>query len=214
MINSLYIITVMKELTARQSEVLAYIREYMSDEGMPPTRAEIANKLGFRSANASEDHLKALARKGAIELIPGSSRGIKLPDNGAEAANDGLAVIGKVAAGSPVLAVENVETHLSMDPGLFSPPADYLLRVEGDSMINIGIHDGDLLAVNRTPLANQGDIVVVRIDEEVTVKRWNRVSSDHIQLIAENDDYAPIELHSGEAEVNVEGKMVGVIRQC
>jgi repressor LexA len=208
----------MKELTARQSEVLAYIREYMTDEGMPPTRAEIANKLGFRSANASEDHLKALARKGAIELIPGSSRGIKLPgppiSSGTEAANDGLAVIGKVAAGSPVLAVENVEKHLSMDPSLFSPPADYLLRVEGDSMINIGIHDGDLLAVNKTPLANQGDIVVVRIDEEVTVKRWNRVSSDHIQLIAENDDYAPIELHSGEFEVNVEGKMVGVIRQC
>lgn len=204
----------MKELTARQSEVLAYIREYMNDEGMPPTRAEIAKRLGFRSANASEDHLKALARKGAIELIPGSSRGIKLPDNGAEAANDGLAVIGKVAAGSPVLAVENVEKHLSMDPSLFNPPADYLLRVEGDSMINIGIHDGDLLAVNRTPLANQGDIVVVRIDEEVTVKRWNRVSADHIQLIAENDDYAPIELHSGESEVNVEGKMVGVIRQC
>ena len=208
----------MKELTARQSEVLAYIREYMTDEGMPPTRAEIANKLGFRSANASEDHLKALARKGAIELIPGSSRGIKLPSSsvssGTEATNDGLAVIGKVAAGSPVLAVENVEKHLSMDPSLFSPPADYLLRVEGDSMINIGIHDGDLLAVNKTPLANQGDIVVVRIDEEVTVKRWNRVSSDHIQLIAENDDYAPIELHSGEFEVNVEGKMVGVIRQC
>ena len=209
----------MKNLTARQSEVLAYIREYMSEEGMPPTRAEIAKQLGFKSANASEDHLKALARKGAIELVPGASRGIKIPnlpvaDASEEAANDGLAVIGKVAAGSPVAAIENIEKHVNLDPSLFYPPADYLLRVEGDSMINIGVHDGDLLAVNKTSTANQGEVVVVRIDAEVTVKRWNRVNADHIQLIAENDAYAPIELRAGEVEVNVEGKMVGVIRQC
>ncbi len=202
----------MKKLTARQSEVLAFIRDYSSESGMPPTRAEIAKSLGFRSANAAEDHIKALARKGAIELIPGASRGIRLPDNPTN--DQGLALIGKVAAGSPVLAVENVEKRVDIDPGLFYPPADYLLRVEGDSMINIGIHDGDLLAVNKTPVAQQGEVVVVRIDEEVTVKRWNRISENHIQLIAENDDYAPIELHSGAAEVSVEGKMVGIIRQC
>lgn len=202
----------MKKLTARQSEVLAFIRDYSSESGMPPTRAEIAKSLGFRSANAAEDHIKALARKGAIELIPGASRGIRLPDNPTN--DQGLALIGKVAAGSPVLAVENVEKRVDIDPGLFYPPADYLLRVEGDSMINIGIHDGDLLAVNKTPVAQQGEVVVVRIDEEVTVKRWNRISENHIQLIAENDDYAPIDLHSGAAEVSVEGKMVGIIRQC
>ncbi len=201
----------MKNLTARQSEVLAYIREYIIESGMPPTRADIAKALGFRSANAAEDHLKALARKGAIELIPGTSRGIRLP---AEAANDGLAVIGRVAAGSPVLAVENVEKRINLDPNLFHPAPDYLLRVQGDSMINIGIHDGDLVAVNKTPIANQGDIVVVRINEDVTLKRWNRIGPDHIQLIAENDDYDPIELHSGDVEVNVEGRAVGVIRQC
>ena len=201
----------MKNLTARQSEVLAYISEYQSETGMPPTRAEIARALGFKSANASEDHLKALARKGAIELIPGASRGIKLPE---AASNDGLAVIGKVAAGSPVLAIENVEKRINLDPNLFHPSPDYMLRVQGDSMINIGIFDGDLVAVSKTPVAKQGDIVVVRIDEEVTLKRWNRVNNEHIQLIAENDDYQPIELYAGESEVNVEGRAVGVIRQC
>ena len=112
------------------------------------------------------------------------------------------------------MAIENVEKRINLDPNLFHPSPDYMLRVQGDSMINAGIHDGDLVAVSRTPVANQGDIVVVRIDEEVTLKRWNRVSGNHIQLIAENDDYAPIELRAGESEVNIEGKAVGVIRQC
>ena len=208
----------MKNLTARQSEVLAYICEYHSESGMPPTRAEIAKALGFKSANAAEDHLKALARKGAIELIPGASRGIKIPETQREnergSDNEGTAIVGKVAAGSPVMAIENVEKRINLDPNLFHPSPDYMLRVQGDSMINAGIHDGDLVAVSRTPVANQGDIVVVRIDEEVTLKRWNRVSGNHIQLIAENDDYAPIELRAGESEVNIEGKAVGVIRQC
>ena len=208
----------MKNLTARQSEVLAYICEYHSESGMPPTRAEIAKALGFKSANAAEDHLKALARKGAIELIPGASRGIKIPETQRETEresdNEGTAIVGKVAAGSPVMAIENVEKRINLDPNLFHPSPDYMLRVQGDSMINAGIHDGDLVAVSRTPVANQGDIVVVRIDEEVTLKRWNRVSGNHIQLIAENDDYAPIELRAGESEVNIEGKAVGVIRQC
>ena len=208
----------MKNLTARQSEVLAYICEYHSESGMPPTRAEIAKALGFKSANAAEDHLKALARKGAIELIPGASRGIKIPETQRESErgsdNEGTAIVGKVAAGSPVMAIENVEKRINLDPNLFHPSPDYMLRVQGDSMINAGIHDGDLVAVSRTPVANQGDIVVVRIDEEVTLKRWNRVSGNHIQLIAENDDYAPIELRAGESEVNIEGKAVGVIRQC
>ena len=208
----------MKNLTARQSEVLAYICEYQSESGMPPTRAEIAKALGFKSANAAEDHLKALARKGAIELIPGASRGIKIPETQREnergSDNEGTAIVGKVAAGSPVMAIENVEKRINLDPNLFHPSPDYMLRVQGDSMINAGIHDGDLVAVSRTPVANQGDIVVVRIDEEVTLKRWNRINGSHIQLIAENDDYAPIELRAGESEVNIEGKAVGVIRQC
>ena len=208
----------MKKLTARQSEVLAYICEYHSESGMPPTRAEIAKALGFKSANAAEDHLKALARKGAIELIPGASRGIKIPETQREnergSDNEGTAIVGKVAAGSPVMAIENVEKRINLDPNLFHPSPDYMLRVQGDSMINAGIHDGDLVAVSRTPVANQGDIVVVRIDEEVTLKRWNRINGSHIQLIAENDDYAPIELRAGESEVNIEGKAVGVIRQC
>jgi len=156
-------------LTSRQSEVLELIRSCIASQGRPPTRAEIARRLGFRSANAAEDHLRALARKGVIELAPGSSRGIRLVD-----AVDGLPVVGRVAAGAPILAEQNIEEYCSVDPTVFNPRADYLLRVRGDSMKGAGILDGDLLAVHRTPQAVNGRIVVARIADEVTVKRFQQ----------------------------------------
>ena len=154
----------MNKLTNRQSQVLDFIRSHIEATGYPPTRADIANELGFRSPNASEEHLKALARKGAIEMIPGTSRGIKLPDP------LGIPIVGRVAAGNPILAEEHIEDRCEIPPSLFSPSADYFLRVKGDSMVECGILDGDLLAVHRTTEANNGDIVVARIEDEVTVR--------------------------------------------
>ncbi len=205
----------MKQLTARQQQILEYIQAYAESNGMPPTRAEICTELGFRSPNAAEDHLKALARKGAIELLPGTSRGIRLPPVEAmpEAANDSLPIIGRVAAGSPILAAENHDGSADIAPGFFRPQADYMLRVQGDSMINAGILDGDLLAVHKTQQVKEGDIAVVRLDDEVTVKRWHRVNAGHVQLIAENEAYAPIEVREGEYNAEVEGIAVGVLRQ-
>ena len=198
----------MLKLTARQEQVLAVIRAHIDDTGLPPTRADIARELGFRSANAAEEHLKALARKGAIEIIPGASRGIRLPES------SGLPIIGRVAAGEPILAAENVEEHCAIDPSLFHPPADYLLRVKGDSMINIGIHDGDLLAVHSTPVASNGDIVVARIDDEVTVKRLKRSNDKRrLQLLPENDALEPIQVDLAEQDFAIEGLSVGVIRR-
>ena len=199
----------MIKLTARQEEVLGVIRQHIDATGMPPTRADIAKELGFRSANAAEEHLKALARKGAIEIIPGASRGIRLPES-----DSGLPLVGRVAAGAPVLAVENIEEHCAVDPSLFHPRADYLLRVQGDSMINIGINDGDLLAVHATPVADDGSIVVARIDDEVTVKRLRRKDRRHLQLVAENDDYAPIDVDLSSQAFAIEGLSVGVIRRA
>ena len=198
----------MKKLTARQQEILDYIQAYAADNGMPPTRAEIGGAMGFKSPNAAEDHLRALAQKGAIELIPGTSRGIRLP----EAANEGVPLIGQVAAGSPILASENLEKHLPIDPDMFRPRADFMLRVRGDSMIDAGIMDGDLLAVHKTQQIREGDIAVVRIDDEVTVKRWHRVSAGHVQLIAENPAYDPIDLREGDAAAEIEGLAVGLLR--
>lgn len=199
----------MLKLTARQEEVLDVIRRHIDDSGMPPTRADIAKELGFRSANAAEEHLKALARKGAIEIIPGASRGIRLPQD------SGLPIIGQVAAGEPILATEHVEDHCAVDPSLFHPPADYLLRVQGDSMINIGIHDGDLLAVHSTPVAENGAIVVARIDDEVTVKRLKKgTTKRHLQLLPENDALSPIEVDLAEQAFSIEGLSVGVIRRA
>ncbi len=198
----------MEKLTIRQGQVLNLIREHLSETGYPPTRADIAKALGFKSANAAEEHLKALARKGAIEMIPGTSRGIRLPDPG------GLPIIGRVAAGSPVLALEHIEDHCEVPPHLFRPRADYLLRVQGDSMINVGILDGDLLAVHRTSSAENGQIIVARIDDEVTVKRLQRTrAKDRLLLVAENDDYAPIEVDLREQAFAIEGLSVGVIRR-
>ena len=198
----------MEKLTVRQVEVLDLIRTHISDTGYPPTRADIASELGFKSPNAAEEHLKALARKGAIEMIPGTSRGIRLPDM------EGLPIVGQVAAGNPILAEENIEDTCAVPPSLFSPRADFLLRVRGDSMIDAGILNGDLLAVHKTPEASDGQIVVARIDDDVTVKRLRRTKSKrNIRLIPENDDYEPIEIDLAAQNCTIEGVSVGVIRR-
>ena len=174
---------------------------------MPPTRADIARELGFKSVNAAEEHLKALAKKGAIELIAGASRGIRLTEQ------TGLPIIGRVAAGEPLLAQAHIEDYCDLSASFFSPMAHFLLQVCGDSMINVGIFDGDLLAVHSTREVRQGQIAVVRIDDEVTVKRWKRISDTRVDLTAENDNYAPIELDLTTQDVVVEGISVGVIRR-
>ena len=198
----------MNKLTNRQSQVLDFIRSYIDETGYPPTRADIANELGFKSPNASEEHLKALARKGAIEMIPGTSRGIKLPEQA------GIPIVGRVAAGNPILAEEHIEDHCEVAPTLFSPSADYFLRVHGDSMINCGILDGDRLAVHRTTSVNNGDIVVARIEDEVTVKRLRRQRSKHlVSLMPENDDYQPINVDMRQTSFAIEGLGVGVLRR-
>lgn len=194
-----------EELTERQAEILDFIREHIEIEGVPPTRAEIADALGFRSVNAAVDHLKALERKGAIELVRGSSRGIRLPQG------PGLPVVGRVAAGNPILAVEHIEDHYRLDPTLFHPAADYLLRVRGMSMRDAGILDGDLLAVHRTPIAENGQIVVARLEDEVTVKRLRRTKR-RAWLLPANPDFDPIEIDLTEQELAIEGIAVGVLR--
>jgi repressor LexA len=199
----------MNKLTTRQTEVLEFIKSYIDEIGYPPTRADIAKELGFKSANASEEHLKALARKGAIEMIPGTSRGIKLP----ERENEGLPIIGRVAAGNPILAEEHIEDYCELPATFFSPNADYLLQVCGDSMVECGIMDGDLLAVHRTQNVNDGDIVVARIEDEVTVKRFKRSRGKHqVTLLAENKDFSPIEVDLRHQNFEIEGLGVGVIR--
>ncbi len=202
----------MQKLTARQQQILAFIKEYMDANGYPPTRADIARVLGFKSPNAAEDHLRALARKGAIEMIPGASRGIRLPEASAEVDDDRLPVIGQVAAGAPILALENIEDHCRISPDFFRPRADYLLRVKGMSMKDIGILDGDLLAVHRTTEARNGQIVVARVGDEVTVKRFVK-QGRKVSLLAENADFAPIEVDLSEQELTIEGLSVGVIRR-
>jgi repressor LexA len=197
----------MIKLTTRQQQVLDIIRQYSAEAGAPPTRANIAEALGFKSHNAAEEHLRALEKKGVIELIPGTSRGIRLIEE------KGLPVVGRVAAGAPILAVENVEQHCDIPSAFFKPHADYLLLVCGDSMVNAGILDGDLLAVHKTPHANNGQIVVARLEDEVTVKRIEFVSKQHIQLHAENPAYAPIEVDLATQSFALEGISVGVIRR-
>ncbi|TBW59456.1 repressor LexA [Marinobacter halodurans] len=197
------------KLTPRQSQVLDVIRRSIEETGYPPTRAEIAQELGFKSANAAEEHLRALARKGAIEMVPGASRGIRLP----EAEEDpGLPIVGQVAAGSPILAQEHIDDYCALQPTFFSPSADYLLRVRGMSMKDIGILDGDLLAVHRTQDVHNGQVVVARVGEEVTVKRYKREGS-RVLLIAENEEFDPIVVDLTEQELFIEGLGVGVIRR-
>jgi len=198
----------MEKLTARQQEVLDLIRSAIEETGYPPTRAEIAAELGFRSPNAAEEHLKALARKGAIEMMPGASRGIRIVGED----SPGLPVIGRVAAGEPILAQEHMEDYCEIPPSFFKPEADFLLEVHGDSMINIGIMDGDYIAVHKTESARNGEVVVARVGEDVTVKRYHK-SRNQVTLFAENDSYSPIEVNLKEQEFAIEGLYVGVVRR-
>ena len=195
----------MSELTPRQTEILDLIRESIAERGSPPTRAEIAAAFGFRSPNAAEEHLKALARKGAIELLPGSSRGIRLLEE------PGLPVVGRVAAGSPILAEQHIEQHYEVDPQVFQPRAHYLLRVRGMSMRDAGILDGDLLAVHRTSEARNGQVVVARVEDEVTVKRFQQRGSQ-VQLLPENPDFEPIHVDLRRQSLVIEGLGVGILR--
>jgi repressor LexA len=198
----------MEKLTSRQQQVLDLVRRHIDQTGYPPTRADIARELGFKSANAAEEHLKALARKGAIEMIAGASRGIRLPESA------GIPIIGRVAACNPVLAEQNIEDYCDLPPTFFKPSADYFLVVQGDSMIDVGILDGDLLAVHNTQVANNGDIVVARIEDEVTVKRLHRTAQKHLlELLPENPQYEPIRVDLREQAFAIEGISVGVLRR-
>jgi repressor LexA len=215
----------MLKLTARQEQILNLIKDAIQNTGFPPTRAEIANELGFRSTNAAEEHLQALARKGVIEIAAGTSRGIRLLES--ELSNSmpnmqmalphpalmqlSLPLVGRVAAGSPILATEHVEATYQVDPALFSAKPDFLLRVRGLSMRDIGIMDGDLLAVKKTDSARNGQIVVARIGEEVTVKRYMKTANG-IELLPENPDFSPIVVNESEADFALEGLAVGLMR--
>ena len=201
-----------RELTNRQRQILDLIRRHIRETGFPPSRAEIADELGFRSANAAVDHLKALERKGVIEVQHGVSRGIRLI--GAAADEGSLPLVGRVAAGSPILAEEHIEERHRVDPGLFHPRADYLLRVQGSSMRAAGILDGDLLAVHMTREAENGRIVVARLGDEVTVKRLRRQRGwvHRVHLLPENPDFEPILVDLREQELVIEGVGVGVLR--
>lgn len=204
----------MEPLTDRQAEILRLVRELTEVSGYPPTRAEIAEKMGFRSVNAAEQHLRALEKKGAIEISSGASRGIRVRDGrGGQRVGKllELAVVGRVAAGSPILAEENVQGRYQVDPNLFTPRADYLLRVRGMSMRDAGILEGDLLAVHKTDDARSGQIVVARLGDEVTVKRFRR-RGHAVQLEAENPEFSPIEVDLRREPLAIEGIAVGVIR--
>lgn len=212
----------MKGLTARQQQILDLIREQIANAGRPPTRAEIARELGFKSANAAEDHLQALAKKNVIALDASTSRGIRLLGEYAEGLEDlgsrmlenimQLPIIGRVAAGNPILAQEHVEKHIPIDPDLFGEKPDYLLKVKGMSMKNIGILDGDLLAVKRSSTARAGQVVVARVNDEVTVKRYFQKGAT-VELQAENEDFSPIEVDLRKDQFAIEGLAVGLIRQ-
>ena len=199
----------MRPLTPRQTQILEMIQDFIAEAGMPPTRAEIARELGFKSANAAEEHLRALQKKGVLDLVPGASRGIQLKDSLRE--QIGLPLVGRVAAGSPILAEEHIETHYRIDPKLFNPKPHYLLRVHGMSMKNAGILDGDLVAVHRTPEVRSRQIVVARLDDEVTVKRY-RQNGSVVELIPENEEFDTIYVDLAEQAMVIEGVVVGVIR--
>lgn len=194
----------MSALTPRQAEILALLRSFTERHHRPPTRAELAAHFGFRSPNAAEEHLRALARKGVIELIPGEARGIRVKDVG-------LPVVGRVAAGEPILAQQHIETHVRCDAGWFRPRADYLLRVKGMSMRDAGILDGDLLAVHRTATAESGQIVVARLGDDVTVKRLQRRGA-RVRLLPANAAFEPIEVDPRRDSFAIEGVGVGVLR--
>lgn len=209
----------MRDLTARQQQILSLIRQHIADTGFPPTRAEIAAQLGFRSPNAAEEHLKALARKGVIELAPGASRGIRvklMSDSTSEGPRAvqlalSLPLVGRVAAGSPILAQQHVEASYAIDPNLFGEKPDYLLRVRGMSMRDAGIFDGDLLAVRQAHEARNGQIVIARVGDDVTVKRWRR-RGHTIELLPENPEFEPIIVDSRSDAFSLEGIAVGLLR--
>ena len=215
----------MIKLTARQEQILNLIRDAIENTGFPPTRAEIAAELGFRSANAAEEHLQALARKGAIEISPGTSRGIRLRESGTTGISTArqmalphpalmqlsLPLIGRVAAGSPILAQEHVEKTYQVDPAMFPAKPDYLLKVRGMSMRDAGILDGDLLAVRRADQARNGQIVVARLADEVTVKRYQK-SGSVITLFPENPEFEPIIVKPEDDQFALEGLAVGLLR--
>ena len=203
----------MKELTKQQSKVLACVEVYLNKTGFPPTRAEICKELGFKSPNAAEMHLRALEKKGYIAIQSGSSRGLSIikSQQSFESMHDSMPVIGLVAAGSPTLAEENIEKRIPCDPSLFSESFDYFLKVKGLSMIDAGIHEDDLVAIKKTTLVKNGDLVVVRIEDEVTLKYFHQ--QDHLlELIPANKDFATIKIDLREQEAFVEGKSVGLIR--
>ena len=200
----------MTNLTPRQRQILKLIQDSIRQNGMPPTRAEIAEQLGFKSPNAAEEHLRALQRKGVIDLIPSASRGIQLKDSLREQL--GLPLIGRVAAGRPILAEEHIEARYQIDPKIFQPKAHYLLKVRGMSMKDIGILDGDLVAVHRTPEVRNRQIVVARLENDVTVKRYKQDGST-VWLLPENDDFDPIKVNMREQSLVIEGVVVGVLRQ-
>lgn len=205
----------MHALTPRQAEILAYIRRHIAEQGLPPTRADIVAAFGFRSLTAADDHLKALARKGAIELLPHASRGIRVREvDDAGAANDeqgGVPLVGRVAAGAPILAQESIEDWYKLDKKLFPTAPDFLLRVQGWSMRDAGILPGDLLAVQRVASARNGEIVVARLGDEVTVKRFER-RGEVVRLLPANPDYAPIRIDLSRQELVIEGRAVGLLR--
>jgi repressor LexA len=200
----------MTDLTPRQARVLRFIQKSLGETGMPPTRAEIATELGFRSPNAAEEHLRVLARKGVIQLLPGASRGIRLRDT----IRDQLALplVGRVAAGRPILAEENITEHLQVDPGVFHPRPHYLLKVVGMSMKDAGILDGDLVAVHRTSEVRNRQIIVARLENEVTVKRY-RQEGTVVWLLPENSDFEPIRVDLKQESMLIEGVVVGVLRR-
>jgi repressor LexA len=199
----------MRELTPRQKQILTLVQRVMHETGMPPTRAEIAKTLKFRSVNAAEEHLRALARKGVLELLPGTSRGIRLKDSLRE--QIGLPLVGRVAAGQPILAEEHIEARYQIDPDLFRKPPHFLLRVHGMSMRDAGILDGDLVAVHRTPEVRTRQIVVARLENEVTVKRY-RQEGHRVWLMPENPEFSPIQVDLREQSLAIEGIVVGVVR--
>jgi repressor LexA len=199
----------MRNLTPRQKQIFDMIQVRIADTGMPPTRAEIASYFGFKSANAAEEHLKALAKKGYLEILPGTSRGIRLSPEYID--ETGLPLVGRVAAGEPILALEHIEERYQIDGSLFNPEANYLLRVHGESMKDIGILDGDLLAVHQTTDVKNGQVIVARVEEDVTVKRFKR-EGNIVYLHAENSEFSPIKVDLSTQSFNVEGVAVGVIR--
>ena len=195
-------------LTERQAQILSFLQRFQARHLRPPTQAEITAEMGFSSRTATRDHLRALARKGVLELTPGSSRGIRLLRNAAQA---GLPLVGRVAAGEPILALEHIEAWHQLPDSLLAAPADYLLRVQGESMRDAGILDGDLLAVQQTPQARNGEIIVARLEDEVTVKRFQR-RGRKVELQAANPDFEPIHINLAQQTLSIEGRMVGLIR--